>query len=411
MRVSIIIPTRERAFYLRHCLQTVLDIDDDDIEIIVSNNASTDDTDEVLAEIKDPRLKVINTGTRISMRQNFEFSLSHATGDYIIYIGDDDAFIPQQFSVFREVIEHFQPDSLSWSIPTFGWVTDNYSGKNGGVRFEKKFLFGALEQIDMKAMKSKLLQADYEDFRAPTIYHGAASRAFMEKNRAANGVFFNGTSPDLYFTDLAVFQNARHFDLRHPITISGKSAASTGAAHNSKAIKKDASNPAARFAAENNADQMRDVADFGTSVRGAFFQVMETVRHILEVEEKPDYAAWFRFVLADHKGHGVEEQQDVIRRLREYAAIKGESEILEKLISEGVSDVSRKRLAARWEKAKSKLQSFRIKTELDGENTVLTAARVADIILGNDYSATAQNNRDRLWKEAVKRSKPFPRQF
>ena len=37
MRVSIIIPTRERAFYLRHCLQTVLDIDDDDIEIIVSN--------------------------------------------------------------------------------------------------------------------------------------------------------------------------------------------------------------------------------------------------------------------------------------------------------------------------------------------------------------------------------------
>ena len=116
-------------------------------------------------------------------------------------------------------------------------------------------------------------------------------------------------------------------------------------------------------------------------------------------------------MLADHKGHGVEEQQDVIRRLREYAAIKGESETLEKLISEGVSDVSRKRLAARWEKAKSKLQSFRIKTELDGENTVLTAARVADIILGNDYSATAQNNRDRLWKEAVKRSKPLPRQF
>lgn len=412
-KISIIIPTRERAFYLHYSLQTALAIDDPDIEVIVSNNASTDDTAEVLAAFDDPRLKVLNTGTRVSMRHNFEFCLAEASGDYLLYIGDDDAMIPGQFPVFRHVVETHAPDSLSWSIPTFGWVSDDYTGKAGGVRLEKRFLYGALDPIEMGLMRRKLMAADFEEFRAPTIYHGAASRAFMERHRAPNGLFFNGTSPDLYFTYLAVLSGARHMDLRHPVTISGKSAASTGAAHNSKAIKKNAVNPATRFAQENQADPVRDVVDLGTSVRGAFFQVLETVREILGEEERPDYAAWFRFILADRKGHSAAEHDDVVARLRAYATQCGAEGALDQVLRAGAGDVSRKRLAARWAKAKSKLQSFRVKTEIDGENTVLSAAEVVDMILGDGFvpqlgAAPEQSGR---WRGAVQRSKPFPKQF
>ena len=412
-RISIIIPTRERAQYLHYSLQTALAIQDPDIEVIVSNNASTDNTSEVLAALDDPRLKVLNTGARVSMRHNFEFCLSQATGDYVLYIGDDDAMIPGQFPVFRHVVETHAPDSLSWSIPTFGWVSDNYTGKSGGVRFEKRFLYGALDPIDIGLMRRKLMGADFEDFRAPTIYHGAASRALMERHRAENGLFFNGSSPDLYFTYVAIMTGARHMDLRHPITISGKSAASTGAAHNSKAIKKDAENPATRFAQENQADPVRDVVELGTSVRGAFFQVLETVRHILGEEERPDYAAWFRFILADSKGHSAAEHDDVVARLRAYAGQCGAEDALEQVLRAGAGDMSRKRLAARWEKAKSKLQSFRVKTEIDGENTVLSAAQVADIILGAGFHPRigAAPEQAARWRGAVQRSKPCPKQF
>lgn len=411
MRISIIIPTRERALYLRHCLRTVLDIDDDGIEIVVSDNASTDETAEVLAEVSDPRLKAINTGHRVPMRENFEFSLSHATGDYVIYIGDDDAFIPGQFPVLRQALETQRPDSLSWSIPTYGWPIEGFIGKAGGVRFEKKFLFGALEEVDMARVRGKLLAADFEALQTPTLYHGAASRAFMERHRASNGVFFNGSSPDLYFIDVAILKGARHFDLRHPITISGKSAASTGAAHNSKAIKTQAENPAKRFAAENSADQVRDVVEFGTSVRGAFFQVLETARAVTGTTEQPDYAAWFKFVLADHKGHDANEQREVTERLRIYAERIGQTDTLNRVLKDGVSDVSRRRLSARWEKAKSKLQSFRLSAEMEGENTVHTAARLADTILGDGYRPDGSANRDALWKGARQRSRPFKKQF
>ena len=75
--------------------------------------------------------------------------------------------------------------------------------------------------------------------------------------------------------------------------------------------------------------------------------------------------------------------------------------------------MSRKRLAARWEKAKSKLQSFRVKTEIDGENTVLSAAQVADIILGAGFHPRigAAPEQAARWRGAVQRSKPFPKQF
>lgn len=65
MLISIIIPTCERARYLRHSLAAALAIDDDAIEIVVSDNASTDGTRDLVAGISDPRLKYVNTGGRV----------------------------------------------------------------------------------------------------------------------------------------------------------------------------------------------------------------------------------------------------------------------------------------------------------------------------------------------------------
>ena len=72
MLISIIIPSRDRAVYLKYSVQTALAIQDKNIEIIVSDNASIDHTREVIRSIEDTRLKYFNTNKRISMRANFE---------------------------------------------------------------------------------------------------------------------------------------------------------------------------------------------------------------------------------------------------------------------------------------------------------------------------------------------------
>ena len=58
-----------------------------------------------------------------------------------------------------------------------------------------------------------------------------------------------------------------------------------------------------------------------------------------------------------------------------------------------------------------KLQSFRLSAEMEGENTVHTAARLADTILGDGYRPDGSVNRDALWKGARQRARPFKKQF
>jgi glycosyltransferase involved in cell wall biosynthesis len=58
--VSIIIPTYNRREYLDRCLSSVFEIQYSPLEIIVVNDASTDDTLQYLSGIKDPRLRIIH---------------------------------------------------------------------------------------------------------------------------------------------------------------------------------------------------------------------------------------------------------------------------------------------------------------------------------------------------------------
>ncbi len=75
MKFTVIIPTRERADTLYYSLKTCVTQDYDDLEILVSDNFSQDNTREVVESFKDPRIRYINTGKRVSMSDNWEFAV------------------------------------------------------------------------------------------------------------------------------------------------------------------------------------------------------------------------------------------------------------------------------------------------------------------------------------------------
>jgi glycosyltransferase involved in cell wall biosynthesis len=62
--------------------------------IIVSDNASTDHTEDVVREVADSRVRYVNTGTRVSMSHNFEFALSQVEDGWVTFLGDDDGLLP-----------------------------------------------------------------------------------------------------------------------------------------------------------------------------------------------------------------------------------------------------------------------------------------------------------------------------
>ena len=66
----------------------------DDYEIIVSDNHSGDATPEVVRKLGESRVRYARTTRAFSIPDSCEFALSHARGEYVTYLCDDDAIRP-----------------------------------------------------------------------------------------------------------------------------------------------------------------------------------------------------------------------------------------------------------------------------------------------------------------------------
>jgi glycosyltransferase involved in cell wall biosynthesis len=93
--VTIGIPTYNRARdYLRETLESALAQTYPRLEIVVSNNCSTDDTDAVVRAYADPRLRYIKQQKALLPNDHFNFCLNEARGDYFLLLHDDDKIDP-----------------------------------------------------------------------------------------------------------------------------------------------------------------------------------------------------------------------------------------------------------------------------------------------------------------------------
>lgn len=235
MKLSLVIPTRERAEYLQASLRSAFvaaDLAQVPIEIVVSDNASTDATQQVLAAITDPRLVVQRSERRLSMRENFEFSLSRTSGSHIIFIGDDDAVLPNGLRILAQVIRQHDPDIVKWRVPSYLW-SDPATGGPSLLKVRPHLLTGRIKTLDPHTVLDEFAQANARTYhKGGMIYHGCISRRLIEAAvAAADGPYFRGSSPDVFTSLRALMVSDRPMiHLALPITLGGASPRSNGAA-------------------------------------------------------------------------------------------------------------------------------------------------------------------------------------
>lgn len=94
--LSICIPTYNRSKCLAELLQSIVEQNTSEIEVIVSDDASSDDTASVAEAFKSklPRYRFIRQSENIGLDRNFLAVMAAATKDYIWLIGDDDRLEP-----------------------------------------------------------------------------------------------------------------------------------------------------------------------------------------------------------------------------------------------------------------------------------------------------------------------------
>jgi len=94
--VSVGIPTRNRAARLERAVRSVLAQEGAELELIVSDNASTDGTAQLCDELAaaDPRVRVVRQATDIGAEANFQTVLDAARGSLFMWLADDDWIDP-----------------------------------------------------------------------------------------------------------------------------------------------------------------------------------------------------------------------------------------------------------------------------------------------------------------------------
>lgn len=225
MKVSIVIPTRSRADTLTKTLRTAVEQSHDNVEIIVSNNGGDPATRQVVEKVSDRRVRCIEPDRRLSMSHNFEFAMSHATGDWLVLIGDDDGILPNGISRGLEILAESGAEALASPTCLYRWPV----GKRGpfltipyGVGWEWRSSRGALR---------RMLSRDMGFNDAPTTYTGGiVSAALYSRIKEVKGTFYQSQIPDCYSAFAFCSATESYVLSRESLMIAGISAHSHGRA-------------------------------------------------------------------------------------------------------------------------------------------------------------------------------------
>jgi abequosyltransferase len=134
MLLSISIPTYNRSHYLSLCLESIITQIQENvelknkIELIVSNNCSTDDTDNVIDYFLETynklNIKASANEKNIGLDGNITKAFDLAQGDFVLVFGDDDILIPGSLNKIVKILEE-NPECGNIYINHFGF-RDNY---------------------------------------------------------------------------------------------------------------------------------------------------------------------------------------------------------------------------------------------------------------------------------------------
>lgn len=126
--ISVILPTHNRAALVGRAVSSVLGQTYENLELIVIDDASTDDTREALTAFKDSRLRVVHAEVNKGAAAARNLGLEHARGELIAFSDDDDTW-------FAPKLER-QADALACASADVGWCLCGFLRRaNGRVEY------------------------------------------------------------------------------------------------------------------------------------------------------------------------------------------------------------------------------------------------------------------------------------
>ncbi|CAN5633530.1 hypothetical protein BH10BAC3_BH10BAC3_12650 [soil metagenome] len=105
--VSIVLPTYNRAHLLKRSIETCLSQTLRDLELIVVNDCSTDNTKAIVEAFaaKDPRVRLITNEKNLRLPASLNKGFDNAKGKYFTWTSDDNLYAPNALEVLSQTLE------------------------------------------------------------------------------------------------------------------------------------------------------------------------------------------------------------------------------------------------------------------------------------------------------------------
>jgi hypothetical protein len=228
-RVSIVIPTRDRADLLRFALKSAVEQSYQDIEVVVCDNHSSDETRKVV-DAQDAAGKVVyvRADKPLSMPDNWDLALSKTTGEYVTFLTDDSYLFPDSVAFALREMDRFSAKVAVWRYCV-------YFAQNWREPARRNILYiptvtNESRMLDSKTSLQRMFDSDEDiSILIPKALNSMCHRSILEKAISTQGRFFVPPCPD-YTSAAGVLLNVPNYLLIDwPLYIDTVTPASIGA--------------------------------------------------------------------------------------------------------------------------------------------------------------------------------------
>ena len=230
MRFSVLLPTREGGPLLDGCIRSVLSQGGDEIELVVADNANTDETQEVLrAHSSDPRLVVTRSERPLPVTENWRAALERSSGDYVVVLNDDDILLPGYFDRAESLLRaHGDPDCLTCASTLYIFPDAVEGERRSYFRDPAYPSEGVMTEGEVPAAeRRRRVELMFRDFGLghcfPSVQRTLISRASIERLRQG---LFQPPFPDLYGIAALCLTAARWVVTPERLVVTGTSSGS-----------------------------------------------------------------------------------------------------------------------------------------------------------------------------------------
>ena len=198
LKYSIIVPVHNGINYLPSCVETIINQDYKNYELIISDDHSTDGTDMYLNKLVHPNIRIIHPDKQLSMVEHFEWSLSHAQGEWIMFVGGDDGLQSYFFALaekLTKIADEKKIRTITSERAYFFWPGCEAIYGKLAVSY---YAIDTVQVLNTKIQALWTLLGFKTYFELPQMYTTSLFKRSLieEAKQKQNGVLFSTIPPD-----------------------------------------------------------------------------------------------------------------------------------------------------------------------------------------------------------------------